>query len=145
MVVGPCHHRPSRTLAPSPQGDSLLEKHRLGRGFDCNERWALRTALYDGGGADLAAAKAAAVAAAAANAQDLEQASVPKSLGVATCGGCGCKCFYAADGPRLQRCRACKAAWYCSEACAKLDFTSHKVREQPEHCCGAAAKSCGGR
>ncbi len=55
------------------------------------------------------------------------QASVPKSLGVTHCGGCGAKCFYAADGVRLMRCRACKAAWYCSEACAKLDYQSHKV------------------
>lgn len=55
------------------------------------------------------------------------QASVPKSLGVAHCGGCGARCFYSADGLRLMRCRGCKAAWYCSEACAQLDYASHKV------------------
>ncbi|KAG2431813.1 hypothetical protein HXX76_009308 [Chlamydomonas incerta] len=130
--------------------DSFLEKSKLGHGFDCNGRWALRTALYEagqpgtagsGGGAAGAARAAAAVAggdgaaaarstwgaAAGGNTLDMEQASVPKSLGVATCGGCAAKCFYAADGPRLFRCRACKTAWYCSEACAKLDYTSHKA------------------
>ncbi|KAG2454445.1 hypothetical protein HYH02_001464 [Chlamydomonas schloesseri] len=129
--------------------NSFLEKNKLGSGFDCNDRWALRTALYEAGqagtagsgGAAAGAARAAAAvvggdgaaaarsawgAAAGGNALDMEQASVPKSLGVATCGGCAAKCFYAADGPRLFRCRACKAAWYCSEACAKLDYTSHK-------------------
>jgi hypothetical protein len=27
-------------------GGSLLEKHKLGHGFDCNDRWVQRTALY---------------------------------------------------------------------------------------------------
>ncbi|KAG2485673.1 hypothetical protein HYH03_015645 [Edaphochlamys debaryana] len=123
--------------------DSLIEHNGLGSGLDCNDRWAGRTALYDtspdagrgtmrapGGFAGAAAARSSLAAAAASGvgcALDLEQASVPKSLGVARCGGCGASCFYAADGPRLMRCRACKAAWYCSEACAKLDYTSHKA------------------
>ncbi|GFR49430.1 hypothetical protein Agub_g11487, partial [Astrephomene gubernaculifera] len=111
--------------------------------MDCNERWALRTALYDSAlgaavgdaavgtvGATAAAAAAAAAAGsfmAGGRTLDLEQASVPKSLGVALCGGCGARCFYAADGVRLMRCRGCKAAWYCSEACARLDYQSHKA------------------
>ncbi|GIL68676.1 hypothetical protein Vafri_21919 [Volvox africanus] len=101
-------------------GDSLLEKHKLGRGFDCNDRWAQRTALYD-------TDAAAAAIGGGLRVLDVEQASVPKSLGVAHCSGCGARCFYAADGVKLMRCRGCQAAWYCSEACAKLDFHSHKA------------------
>ncbi|GIL89137.1 hypothetical protein Vretimale_16175 [Volvox reticuliferus] len=103
-------------------GDSLLEKHKLGRGFDCNDRWAQRTAIYDNDAAKVTAAINRGV-----RVLDVEQVSVPKSLGIAHCSGCGARCFYAADGVKLMRCRACKAAWYCSEACAKLDFQSHKA------------------
>ncbi|GLI59664.1 hypothetical protein VaNZ11_001601 [Volvox africanus] len=103
-------------------GDSLMEQHKLGRGFDCNDRWAQRTALYDTDAAKLTAAIGGGL-----RVLDLEQASVPKSLGVAHCSGCGARCFYAADGVKLMRCRSCRAAWYCSEACAKLDFQSHKA------------------
>lgn len=110
--------------------DSFLEAHGLGAGFDCNDRWAQRTALYDsavGGSGGGDGGLAAAGGGASGKTLDLEQASVPKSLGVAHCGGCGARCFYCADGPRLMRCRGCKAAWYCSEACAQLDYASHKA------------------
>lgn len=32
---------------------------------------------------------------------------VPKSLGMASCAGCGCKSYYAAGGPQLRPCRKC--------------------------------------
>jgi len=52
--------------------------------------------------------------------------SVPKSLGLAQCAGCGVRSFYMAGGVRLSPCaRGCNQVFYCSETCARVDWPMH--------------------
>ncbi|MEW5315390.1 MAG: hypothetical protein WDW38_006823 [Sanguina aurantia] len=93
------------------------------------------TNITSGGGGSSCSSRSKAAAAAASYlplpeppcyTANLEAASVPKSLGMASCSGCAVKCFYNADGRKLSRCRMCKQAWYCSETCAKSDWQGHR-------------------
>lgn len=54
-------------------------------------------------------------------------ATIPKTVGVAVCAGCGFKSFAGADGRSLQSCAKCQAVFYCSLACALLDATAHRA------------------
>jgi hypothetical protein len=54
-------------------------------------------------------------------------ATLPKTVGVAVCAGCGFKSFAGADGRSLQTCAKCQAVFYCSLACALVDATAHRA------------------
>jgi hypothetical protein len=54
-------------------------------------------------------------------------ATIPKTVGVAVCAGCGFKSFAGADGRSLQTCAKCQAVFYCSLACALVDAASHRA------------------
>ncbi|GAQ85390.1 hypothetical protein KFL_002320240 [Klebsormidium nitens] len=54
-------------------------------------------------------------------------ATIPKTVGVRACAGCGFKSFSGADGRVLQTCARCRAVLYCSLACALVDRVSHRA------------------
>lgn len=53
--------------------------------------------------------------------------SIPKTLGCAICSGCSRKSFFNADGVKLTPCQSCGQVYYCSRACAVVDYQSHKL------------------
>jgi len=57
-----------------------------------------------------------------------EGKGVPRSLGVAQCGGCGRKSFWRGDGAKLSPCgQGCGTTFYCSKSCALLDWELHRA------------------
>lgn len=54
-------------------------------------------------------------------------ATIPKTVGVRACAGCGFKSFAGADRRALQTCAKCRAVFYCSLACALVDRASHRA------------------
>ena len=121
-------------------------KGLLGPTIDCNQRWELRTSVYGlpsqsmrPGSARTPAAVPTTTTTTSAPMHPMQQrpgsaprtrtsssaSSVPKTLGVASCAGCGSRSFRRADGPSLFPCRQCQRVFYCSETCARTDWQSH--------------------
>jgi len=123
----------------------------LGRTIDVNDRWTMRNSIYQPASnaspsslpssrpgsakpgcsgapqacSPLESRQRPSSAPRASRVSPSAGSSVPKTLQVAACAGCGSRSFRKADGPRLFPCHQCARVFYCSETCAKADLQSH--------------------
>ena len=120
----------------------------LGPTIDLNDRWNMRNSVYQPPSRPSTSRPGTSITAVLSDSAPLESRtrpssaprggnsrtfvlssaagdSVPKTLAVASCAGCGSRAFRKADGPGLFPCHQCARVYYCSETCAKVDSQSH--------------------